>query len=204
MLQHIWPRARENNPEDILHILDDDADEELLRIMARDGASPVHYESGEYLDGGEWWDNYRKRNPLPWSVYAEIIRQKHAERRAKQQARWEEVERRRKLAKEKQREYYARLKAEREQRDAEYARQVEALVAAENQAIRDEWVAMFRQAINECQQHPRYGGLIPNLERDVAMIVDAPPGPLPWRLSKNIFWDTFARLKAEIDDAGHV
>lgn len=202
MLQRIWPNAREGRPEDILTILDADADEELLAIMARDGASPVHYESGYYLDGGEWWDNYRKRNPLPWREYAELIRQKHEEKRARNQARWEEAQRRRELAKQKQREDYERRKAERAERDAEYAQQV----AAHHQAIRDEWVAMFQQAIFECQQHPRYTRLLPNLLRDVAMIVDAPPGPLPWRLDKTIFWHTFAQLKADIDQsyAGHV
>ena len=90
-------RGREVLPEHVpqpFSILDEDADDELLAILARDRGEYAHYGRGYFIDADAWWALEQRNNPMPYRLYAEKRRHeleayqaREDERKAKARAR---------------------------------------------------------------------------------------------------------------------
>lgn len=63
------------------------------------------------------------------------------------------------------------------------------------------WLSLFQHTLSELRGS-KYEALMPEMERDMRTIVDYPPGPLPWRLDRDVFYRSLAEKKARIDKNG--
>jgi hypothetical protein len=191
-----------DRPEILPHpisILDEDADEELLALLARDHGQYVHYGPPYYIDPETWWSREQRRNPMPIRLWAEwhqqemeAYRRRMAEQREQQRA--AEAERRRKA----EVAWVAHVE-EINRRSAELAQQAEALWKQQ----RAEWTGLLIHTIVQLEQMPaasRYQPIIARLRESIHSIETAPPGPLQWRLDRNIFQHQLREAMQEIDN----
>lgn len=172
-----------------LEIPDEDADEVLLELLLRDSAAAawrvVKLSRAELRE--------RRRNGQP----SRLVLAEHDERDRQQRA--DDAARHAASMAEQRRQ-----QDERQRMRAESQRKFEAEREAMLAHLRQEWIDLLEAMGRQLAAVPRYRHLVAGVERDIAMIRDAPPGPLPWRLDRQTFANTFATLRAEADATAEV
>ena len=159
--------------------LEEDADEILLAVLARDVSIPgFHFDPPSPNGDGvgkawEHWAEHRqrllKRDRMRWQAQCSAEWRQYREAVALPVVSPEEELRRRQAN--------------------------EAFAAKAHAAIRQEWLDLLQQTIDTLRADPRYRHLTGGMERDMATIREHPPGPLPWRLDRHAFAAALAALK---------
>jgi hypothetical protein len=181
-----------------LSILDEDADEELLAILARDRGDYAHYGPGYFIDADAWWALEQRNNPMPYGLYAEKRRQDMEAYQAREEERREARREAYRRQREREQAEWPQREAEWRQRVDEINRRSDAFAEQARAHLRQEWVDMLQQAADGCRG-TCYDTLVADLERDIATIRNWPPEQMPGHLDRARFNQELGRRKAWID-----